>query len=323
MITWGSRVKKGGRPSCWTWQLTSIFAGVSIAHGALSGVLTNARAQVVVERTCPLTRRDPAHVGESMVLLVGELVEANGPGSCRRAKGPAITGAVAEPHNLCAGRALEQSSSATCFPGHAAWPRRDRSVGSGGARGGGAGSGDHGRRKPSSRACGTGFPSRRASWRRRTPSCSWNSGLARELRRRVSRWSQSVSTWVHNSSRLREPSALLPGVAGQQRTPSSRPAAAARRLAATSHLAIAGAVGICQFGHVGCATGALSNSAVLGRARSGRVLIGDSERRLFNLTDLMYLADIGDEPSRRALAEYGANLAMFVTMIGWPRQCPM
>ncbi len=96
---------------------------------------------------------------------------------------------------------------------------------------------------------------------------------------------------------------------------SSFPPRSAGHPDATAHLPIAGASGICQYGHVGCATGTLATPAVLARARSGRILIGDSERRPFNLADLMYLADIGDEPSRRALSEYGANLATFVTMI--------
>ena len=84
----------------------------------------------------------------------------------------------------------------------------------------------------------------------------------------------------------------------------------------TAHLPLAGATGICQYGHVGCAAGALTQAAVIGRARSGRLLIGDNEHRPFNLTDLTYLAEIGDLPSRSALTEFGSNIATFATTIG-------
>ncbi len=290
-----------------------LFAGVSIAHGALSGVLTNARAQVVVERTCPLTRRDPAHVGESMVLLVGELVEANGPDPAGERRVRPSRGRL-QSLTICAPDELLNS-----HPRQRAFPDTQHGRAATGVSAPGA---------PGAEGLdpGTMEEAILASMRDRlsiTPRImeetdavllleQWfGAGVEAESFAMVTVGEHVGSQFVTAAGT----SALLPGVAGQQRTPSSR-LAAARRLAATSHLAIAGAVGICQFGHVGCATGALSNSAVLGRARSGRVLIGDSERRPFNLTDLMYLADIGDEPSRRALAEYGANLAMFVTMIG-------
>ena len=90
----------------------------------------------------------------------------------------------------------------------------------------------------------------------------------------------------------------------------------ARRQDPTAHLPLAGATGICQYGHVGCAAGALTRAAVIARARSGRLLIGDNEHRPFNLADLTYLAEIGDLPSRSALTEFGANLATFVTIVG-------
>ena len=51
-----------------------------------------------------------------------------------------------------------------------------------------------------------------------------------------------------------------------------------RGLGMTAHIPLAGAHGVCQYGHIGCANGALTVPAVISRARSGRAIVDDDGR---------------------------------------------
>lgn len=82
----------------------------------------------------------------------------------------------------------------------------------------------------------------------------------------------------------------------------------------TSHLPVAGASGVCQYGHIGCADGALTTPAVLSRARSGRAIVSD-DCRPHDMKDLVLLADRGDLACRNAIAEYSRLLATYLDAI--------
>lgn len=82
----------------------------------------------------------------------------------------------------------------------------------------------------------------------------------------------------------------------------------------TSHIPLAGAHGVCQYGHLGCANGALTTGAVLSRAGAGRsITVGDS--RPHDLDDLVALARAGDLSCCNAIAEFSQNLATYVQTV--------
>lgn len=82
----------------------------------------------------------------------------------------------------------------------------------------------------------------------------------------------------------------------------------------TGHFPVAGAGGMCQYGHAGCANGALTVPAVVGRARAGRSIVVD-DGRPWDQEDLMALATEGDQACRRTIAEFARNLATYVQAV--------
>ncbi|MDO4260246.1 MAG: ROK family transcriptional regulator [Actinomycetaceae bacterium] len=82
----------------------------------------------------------------------------------------------------------------------------------------------------------------------------------------------------------------------------------------TGHFPLAGAHGICQYGHISCANGALTTSALLGRARSGRGIL-NQDRRPADQNDLIVLADEGDVTARTVIDEYVRNLATYIQAV--------
>ncbi len=85
-------------------------------------------------------------------------------------------------------------------------------------------------------------------------------------------------------------------------------------LGTTSHIPLAGAHGVCQYGHVGCANGALTLPAVLSRAQAGRA-ITNSDSAPTSAEELINLADYGDKSCRRAIIEFTENLAIYVQTV--------
>ncbi|WP_234992770.1 ROK family transcriptional regulator [Varibaculum vaginae] len=85
-------------------------------------------------------------------------------------------------------------------------------------------------------------------------------------------------------------------------------------LGTTSHIPLAGAHGVCQYGHVGCANGALTLPAVLSRAQAGRA-ITHRDSAPSSAEELIYLADRGDKSCRRAIMEFTENLAVYVQTV--------
>lgn len=85
-------------------------------------------------------------------------------------------------------------------------------------------------------------------------------------------------------------------------------------LGMTAHLPLAGAHGVCQYGHVGCANGALTVPAILSRAQAGRAITEDGNSPT-SAEELMRLADSGDKSCRRAIAEFAENLAVYVQTV--------
>lgn len=83
----------------------------------------------------------------------------------------------------------------------------------------------------------------------------------------------------------------------------------------TSHLPVWGAHGVCHYGHVGCADGALTTPAVLARARGGRAVERDDGRPA-DLADLADLALAGDAAARRAVGDFGRDLAVYLQEVG-------
>ncbi|MFT0848788.1 ROK family protein [Actinomycetaceae bacterium L2_0104] len=262
-----------------------LFAGVNISAGALHGVLTNARAEVSAESTQPLMGKDPGSAGAAVSSLIDRLVETLDRTDLED------SGNQVEPPRLC---------------------RVTISVGGGTV-------GDRVGHEPSMGRLGEDLLQHvKTSLPTVTDLASepdsvvtlerwFGAGVTAESFAIVTVGEEVGSRFVTGAGPNLQLSRGREGNSSTERS-SEHPDTSA-------HLPIAGASGICQYGHVGCATGALSSAAVLGRARSGRILIGDSEQRPFNLADLTYLADIGDEPSRRALGEYGMNLAIFLTTI--------
>lgn len=87
-----------------------------------------------------------------------------------------------------------------------------------------------------------------------------------------------------------------------------------RGLGMTAHIPLAGAHGVCQYGHVGCANGALTVPAVISRARSGRAIV-DDDGRPASADELIALAQDGDQASQRAIREFATNLAVYVQTV--------
>lgn len=85
-------------------------------------------------------------------------------------------------------------------------------------------------------------------------------------------------------------------------------------LGMTAHLPLAGAHGVCQYGHVGCANGALTVPAVLSRAQAGRAITEEGNSPT-SAEELMRLADSGDKSCRRAIAEFAESLAVYVQTV--------
>lgn len=82
----------------------------------------------------------------------------------------------------------------------------------------------------------------------------------------------------------------------------------------TGHFPIAGASGICRYGHAGCAQGALTVPAVVGRARAGRsIAVGDG--RPWDQEDLMALAARGDQVCQQTISEFARNLATYIQAV--------
>ncbi len=263
-----------------------IFAGISVGSRELYGVLTDVRAQVLCHSTCPLNEQTPAAIGDATTKLTNDLL------ATFRTQHPATP--PDDPHTP---------------DGHQPSAAPDVSTG----------------------------VSPQLSPHLQNLTISVKESFPRELFAQgvgalnlpdvpiqvigttdglgiLERWFgigrnhdafvlTTIDDDVH-TLRVESDDSIQPFL-----TPASRPDP-------TAHLPLAGATGICQYGHVGCATGALTHAALIARARSGRLLIGDNEHRPFNLTDLTYLAEIGDLPSRSALAEFGSNLATFATVIG-------
>jgi len=82
----------------------------------------------------------------------------------------------------------------------------------------------------------------------------------------------------------------------------------------TSHIPLAGARGVCQYGHIGCANGALTSRAVLARAHAGRYIIADDSRP-DSLDDLVALAHDGDLSCQNTIAEFSRNLATYMQTV--------
>ena len=87
-----------------------------------------------------------------------------------------------------------------------------------------------------------------------------------------------------------------------------------RGLGMTAHIPLAGAHGVCQYGHIGCANGALTVPAVISRARSGRAIV-DDDGRPASADELIALAQDGDQASQRAIREFATNLAVYVQTV--------
>ncbi|WP_084402925.1 ROK family protein [Schaalia suimastitidis] len=82
----------------------------------------------------------------------------------------------------------------------------------------------------------------------------------------------------------------------------------------TGHFPVAGAAGICQYGHISCANGALTVPALLGRARSGRG-IAMRDHRPVDQEDLVALAHQGDATCRSVLEEFARNFATYIQAV--------
>ncbi|MDN6565687.1 MAG: ROK family transcriptional regulator [Actinomyces sp.] len=82
----------------------------------------------------------------------------------------------------------------------------------------------------------------------------------------------------------------------------------------TSHLPLLGVSGMCQYGHQGCADGALTTASVLARARMGRSNIA-LDARPSTLDELVEMADGGDVACQRTIEGFGAALAVYVQVV--------
>ena len=89
-------------------------------------------------------------------------------------------------------------------------------------------------------------------------------------------------------------------------------AGSSERLGPTQHMPLGGGRGLCNLGHVGCAAGSLTTSAVLSRALAGR---NTSAYQLEGLDDLIALADQGDRPAQTAIRELVSQLAVYINTI--------
>lgn len=85
-------------------------------------------------------------------------------------------------------------------------------------------------------------------------------------------------------------------------------------LGPTSHIPLAGSHGVCQYGHVGCANGAITVPAVLSRARAGRAITREATSPN-SVEELLTLAELGDKPSQRALSEFAENLSIYIQTV--------
>ncbi|MGO1591065.1 MAG: ROK family protein [Ancrocorticia sp.] len=82
----------------------------------------------------------------------------------------------------------------------------------------------------------------------------------------------------------------------------------------TSHLPLARAKGLCQYGHVGCANGVLTTPAVLARASGARSILHVNSGP-DSLDELIALAEGGDPTCQFAIAEFGTNMATYVQTV--------
>ena len=76
-----------------------------------------------------------------------------------------------------------------------------------------------------------------------------------------------------------------------------------------THLHLEGSNAVCAQGHIGCASGSLVPSAVIGQARAARMSAGDAERPR-DIEELIRMAQRGDLACRRAVLSFVRNLAM-------------
>ena len=83
----------------------------------------------------------------------------------------------------------------------------------------------------------------------------------------------------------------------------------------TEHLLLAGSHGVCECGHVGCASGALTKKAVLTRTREARAQGRQTKRRPIDYEDLMGLALRGDVFCQKAITEFVHHLSVYLQEI--------
>lgn len=83
----------------------------------------------------------------------------------------------------------------------------------------------------------------------------------------------------------------------------------------TVHLPLAGARGLCECGHVGCASGVLTKNAVLTKTREVRALGRHTKRRPIDYDDLMGLALRGDVFCQKAIMEFVRHLSVYLQEI--------
>ena len=76
-----------------------------------------------------------------------------------------------------------------------------------------------------------------------------------------------------------------------------------------THLHLEGSNAVCAQGHIGCASGSLVPSAVIGQARAARMSAGDAERPR-DIEELIRMAQGGDLACRKAVLGFVRNLAM-------------